>query len=84
MKKKKAEIITNTRKMKCWKCDGIKFLFPGKISKIKTTKNSVTGWIKFKKCPTCKGTGIYKEKSYIIIYQGKDGKRYGFPMDNIN
>ena len=45
-KKKDFEVITKTRKAKCWVCNG-------------------------KGCKTCKGSGIYKEKSYILIYKNQ-------------
>ena len=42
-----------------------------------------TGKIGRCKCRTCKGSGIYKENSYIFILRNKKGKEFAIDSDNI-
>lgn len=77
MKKKDYKIITKMHKNKCFKCDGFGIII--KYRKCKIQGNNLIVYLKTKKCSICKGTGIYTEKSYIIIHKGQ-----AFPMDNIN
>lgn len=54
----KIEIIDNTQDMECYNCLGT-----GYPMKAGQTRKQATQ----RKCPTCKGTGIWKEQHYYLI-----------------
>jgi len=78
-KKKDLKVITKIHKNKCWKCEGYGILFPGKIKKSTMKNGIINATMSYEICPVCKGTKVYKEKSYIFIYKGQ-----AFSSDNLS
>ena len=74
-KSKKSKIKTIIHKTTCFTCSGFGYIYD--MNTLKLKKDSLS--CKLNKCKVCKGTGIYKEKSYIITYKGM-----AFQVDNIN
>jgi len=73
-KKPKVEYIPNHVKSKCYTCEGKKTVEvlkdgSGEISKIA--------------CPTCKGTGIWIEKHWILVATDTNGQSIAFGVDTL-
>ena len=66
----KVKFIDKSKYPKCWVCNGTG------IKDVEKLKNIT-------KCPTCKGTGKWKEDFYNLVYTNKKGQRIAFGVDGI-
>jgi len=72
MKQKNTEIIKKTRERICYRCNGKGYSFANRRRSGNLTTYDLIP------CPTCKGTGFFKENYYILI----SGK-FAIGMDSI-
>jgi DnaJ-class molecular chaperone len=70
---KKATFIDKTKHQQCWSCRGSGTDFSKEITNI----------TRVPECPICKGTGILKRESYILVYTNKEGQKMGFQVDGL-
>lgn len=74
--KNKREIINNSHDHQCYKCLG-----KGKIPTC-VCIDRARGEFLTETCPTCKGTGVWKEEHYYLITEHQ-GQKICFDVDNL-